>query len=80
MTVVDDDEEAGYDVDGPPEGTNTCHDVCFLVSLAYLLAERLCPYTPPLTQRSLQDSRPPLHASPSHLALVVPLIGMLCRT
>ena len=53
---MDDDEEAGHDVDGPPEGADTCHDVCFLVGFTYFLAEGLCPYSPPLTQRRLQDS------------------------
>ena len=47
MTVVNDDKEAGHDVDRPPEGADTCYDVCFLVGLTDLLTEGLCPYSPP---------------------------------
>ena len=47
MSVVNNNKEAGDDVDTPPECPDACYDVCFLVGLPDLLTEGLCPDSPP---------------------------------
>ena len=47
MAVVDDDEETGHDVNGPPECANGSNRICLTVRLTNLLSEGLCPYSPP---------------------------------
>ena len=44
---MDDDEETGHDVNGPPECANGSNRICLSVSLSDFLAERLGPYSPP---------------------------------
>ena len=48
MTIICDDEEAGHDVNDPPECADTSNRICLTVSLTNLLTEGLCPNPPPL--------------------------------
>ena len=41
------DEEAGDDMNHPPEGADGSNRICLTVRLTNLLSEGLCPYSPP---------------------------------
>ena len=50
MCVAYDNHKASYDMNKPPECSNSSDYIRLFICLSYFLAKRLCPDSPPLTK------------------------------